>query len=128
MTEMITHPKLLFDASAIERIRRNIETYDWARRLFEKLKHAVDGGEECFTSGAGRFTLTRPPAELSAFPDKGMARGAEGRLQIVGPAVGRRYGDHCRRIWFLGGSEGRLHMGPSLHRLRHSLSAILTAM
>ena len=106
MTEMITHPKLLFDASAIERIRRNIETYDWVRRLFEKLKHAVDGSEECFTSGAGRFTLTRPPAELSAFPAEGMTRGAEGvhqsrlsEMAMVGVLSGdRRYAQRFRYV------------------------------
>ncbi|NIA06434.1 MAG: hypothetical protein GWP14_02160 [Actinobacteria bacterium] len=71
------YPKLLFNSEEIEAIKQKIARYGWARRLFEKLKSAVDGIEECFLLGHPRFTLTDPPADLSAFPDEGEMRGIQ---------------------------------------------------
>jgi len=91
------HPNLLFDENDMARIKGNIEKYDWARRLFERVKVAVDGGQEA--SGAWRpahrFTMTDPPADLSAFPDEGVGRGTQfvrGRLSEMA-MVGLLSGD-----------------------------------
>ena len=40
------HPNLIFGAEDVARIKKNIETYDWARTLFEEVKGAVDGGAD----------------------------------------------------------------------------------
>jgi len=71
------HPNLLFNAEELDEIRQKISRYEWARQLFERLKTAVDGGEEPFTLGGGRYTMQHPAAEISSFPDEGESRGLE---------------------------------------------------
>jgi len=77
-------PSILFTTDEIEAIKEKIAKYEWARRLYEKLMAALDEtGPEPYEPYGGRrgyhmerrFTMKRPKADISAFPDEGPFRG-----------------------------------------------------
>ena len=70
MPEKRNHPHLIFNAEDIARIKRNIETHDWARALFEEVRTAVDGGPDFWPRHPDfpRFSMTYPEFDFTV-PD-----------------------------------------------------------
>jgi len=77
MSDLQKHPNLLFDEKDIARIQRNIEKYDWAGRLFGRIRTAVDGDEDAYPAHERRYTMQYPEPDLSSFPDEGINRGVQ---------------------------------------------------